>query len=88
MGKKVEKTSCLGNSLVVTTSTTELVDDEHETFFAKAGEIRPELIVGNALLDTLISTDKLEEDESSKEVDDDEDGETAQEKNQFGGGKG
>jgi hypothetical protein len=67
----------LGDSLVTATaSTADLVDDEHETVLAEGGEIRPELIVGDALLDALVSADELQEDEASQEVDDEEDGQS------------
>ena len=51
-------------------SAADLAVDEHPTVLHEAGEIGPELVVGDALLDTLVLADELEEDESAKEVQD------------------
>lgn len=63
----------LGDSLVASrAASTNLVDDEHKSILAEGGKIRPELVVGDGLL-TFSAAGELEEDETSNEVDDDED---------------
>lgn len=51
---------------------------QHDSVLAEAGEACPELVVGDALLDSLVLADKLEEDESGDEVDGNDDGQAAE----------
>jgi len=60
----------LGDGLVGGRSAADFVDDEHDSILAERGEIRPELVLRDALGHGLALHDELEDDEASKEVDD------------------
>ena len=72
------RSQVLSNRLVGGGSTADLVDDEHESILAEGGEVRPELILRDALAEGLALQDELEHDEASEEVDHGADDQTEQ----------